>query len=85
MNLALQYQQALAEERRLAELRKAAWNKDPGNTHMVHLFLTAHDYHRAWTEWARARDVLLAIERQMAAGDPQGITPANDTQREAAP
>lgn len=62
MNLRVALEQAIAKEARLADERRAAWNKDPGNTHMAHLTMTAWDYHEAFKRWNAAREERVRLE-----------------------
>lgn len=65
MNVCMALEKAQAEEARLAEVRRQAWNKDPGNTHMAHLTMTAWDYHEAFKRWNEARLRTTDLERQL--------------------
>lgn len=78
MNVRMALERAQAEERRLAQARRKAWDTDPGNHHMAHVFLNAHGYHTAWHEWNRARERVAELERELAM-----VLVANDTTREA--
>ncbi len=66
MNIRMALERARAEERRLAIARQAAWDSDPGNNHMAHVFLNAHGYHTAWHAWNQARGVVVTLEAQLA-------------------
>ena len=66
MNLRMQLERAQAEERRLAAASVRAWDSDPGNNHMAHVFLNAHGYHTAWHAWNQARGVVASLEAQLA-------------------
>jgi hypothetical protein len=62
MNLHAELERWRGEERRLAEARRAAWDRDPGNTNTWHVFYNAHGYHSAFKAWAEARDRLRELE-----------------------
>lgn len=57
---------ARATEAHWAAERKAAWDKDPGNINLVHVFFNAHGYHAVFKMWAQARDQVRALEAQLA-------------------
>lgn len=56
-----------AEEARLAEARKAAWDLDPGNLGIVHNFYGPYGFHTAFKAWAEARDRVRALETKLGA------------------
>lgn len=66
MNLLVELERARAEEARLAEERKAAWERDPGNNGIIHTFLNAHGYHTAFLAWQAAHDRVRRLEKQIA-------------------
>lgn len=55
-----------AAEQRLAQERRDAWDKDPGNTNLAHVFFNAHGYHFQFKAWVEARDRVAALEAQLA-------------------
>lgn len=55
------------EEQRLALERKAAWDKDPGNTHPGHVYQGAMGYHVAFEAWEKARDRVIELEAKARA------------------
>lgn len=66
MTLLEQLDQARAEEARLLEARKAAWDPDRGNVSMVYNFYNPINYHWAHKAWAEARDRVAALEKKLA-------------------
>jgi hypothetical protein len=65
VNLRVALEQALATEARLAEERREAYDKDPGNTGIAHNIFNAWGYHDAFQAWERARNKRMDIEREL--------------------
>ena len=65
MNLRVALEQAVAKEARLAQERKEAWDKDPGNTGIAHNIFNAWGYHDAFQAWERARNKRIALEQEL--------------------
>jgi hypothetical protein len=66
MTLREQLDAAIAEEARLLEERKAAYDRDPGNTGIVHNIQQAWGYHHAFNAWNEARQKRVALEFKWA-------------------
>jgi hypothetical protein len=58
-------ERARAAEAQLADARRTAWNRDPGNTGMAHLTMTAWDYHEAYKRWERAHVEVVRLEAEL--------------------
>ena len=54
-----------AEEGRLAECRRKAWDLDPGNIGLAHQVYGPYGYHVAFKAWAEARDRVRALEKKL--------------------
>lgn len=55
-----------AEEARLAECRRQAWDLDPGNLGIVHNYYGPMGFHVAFKAWATARDRVRELEKKLA-------------------
>ncbi len=64
MNRRVALERAQADAQRLAQARKEAWEKDPGNLHIAHNIFNAMGYHQAYGEWRRAMDRVQALEAE---------------------
>ncbi len=64
MNRRVALERARADEQRLAEARKEAWEKDPGNLAMAHQIFNAWGYHQAYGDWRRAMERVQALEAE---------------------
>lgn len=62
MNRRVALERARADEQRLAQARKEAWEKDPGNLSIGHTIFNAWGYHQAFNDWRRAMERVEALE-----------------------
>ncbi len=62
MNRRVALERARADAQRLAQARKEAWEKDPGNLNIAHNIFNAYGYHQAFGEWRRAMERVQALE-----------------------
>jgi hypothetical protein len=67
VNIRMALEQARAIEAKLAEERRLAWDKDPGNLGIAHNIFNAWGYHDAFQAWERARNKRVALERELGA------------------
>lgn len=66
MNRRVALEQARADEARLAQARREAWETDPGNLHIAHNIFNAYGYHHAFKQWEQARHRVLSLETELA-------------------
>lgn len=67
MTLRAELDAAIAEEQRLAECRRKAWDLDPGNNGIVHNYYGPMGFHVAFKAWQAARDKVRELEAKLAA------------------
>jgi hypothetical protein len=70
MNRVVALERARADALRLAQARKEAWERDPGNLHIAHNIFNAYGYHQAFGEWRRAMERVQELEVECAKGEP---------------
>jgi len=64
MNRRVALGRARADALRLAEARKEAWERDPGNTNIGHNVFNAWGYHQAYGDWCRAMERVQELEAE---------------------
>lgn len=58
---------ARRDEERLAEERRRAFDRDPGNTDVAHNMFQAYGYHEIYHRWEAARDLRFSLEKKLEA------------------
>lgn len=66
MTLREELDAAIAEEARLADEKRKAWDLDPGNNGIVHNYYGPMGYHTAFQAWNEARQRRVALEFKWA-------------------
>jgi type IV secretory pathway TrbL component len=64
VNRRVALERARADAQRLAQARKEAWEKDPGNLSIAHNIFNAWGYHQAHNDWSRAMERVQACEAE---------------------
>jgi hypothetical protein len=58
---------ARRDEAHLAEEKRAAFDRDPGNLGVAHIMFQARGYHEVWCRWSRARELRVSLEKKLGA------------------